>query len=71
MLTIRVLAKRLVALCDPDFHSCTVDHGYAIGAKKPHYPMPAINGPTYIGKYGIYQSFADLECYEPQQTWTR
>lgn len=64
------------------WHYATVKHSdfrtynsavsdYALGWRKPNYPMPAINGPTYIGKYGIYQSYADLEAYEPQHTWRR
>ncbi len=48
-----------------------VESEYACGRYPANYPMPTINGPTYIGKYGIYQSFADLECYEPQHTWIK
>lgn len=57
----------LVPCTDP---ICEFKVGYIKGDQSPNYPMPAINGPTYIGKYGIYQSYADLEIYDPQYTWT-
>lgn len=41
---------------------CYVRTGYLKGKEEPHYPVPALTGNAYIGKYGVYLAHADADA---------